>query len=150
VIAAFKPARTPCDWLSRDPTVVDAYLNDPRCFGWLKPAASASFFAAAPQLADPVRLRQIREDLPIYVFSGAEDPVGLKLEGVQILTDRYRAAGIQDIDHDYYPGGRHEMLNEINRDEVRANLLHWMCEVVARKSQSTGRRHSEHQTKYPG
>jgi alpha-beta hydrolase superfamily lysophospholipase len=147
VNASFEPARTPCDWLSRDPAVVDAYLNDPLCFGWLKPSASESFFAAAPALADPVRLRQIRESLPIYVFSGAEDPVGLKLEGVRILTDRYRAAGIQDIDCDYYPGGRHEMLNEINRDEVRANLLRWICTVVARKSQSTGRRQSAHQTK---
>src|ERR1700733_4061064 len=98
-------------------------MNDPLCFGCLQPAANQSFFAAASRLADPVRLRQIRKDLPIYVFSGAEDPVGLKLEGVRILTDRYQAAGIQDIDHNYYPGGRHEMLNEINRDEVRANLI---------------------------
>ena len=140
VNAAFEPARTPCDWLSRDPAVADAYLVDPLCFGWLQPEASASFFAAAPQLADPARLHQIRKDLPIYLFSGREDPVGLRLEGVRILLERYRAAGIEDIAYDFYPGGRHEMLNEINREEVRMNLLQWMHRIVAGASESSTQR----------
>src|SRR5260370_26802343 len=75
VNAAFVPARTPSDWLSRDPAAVDAFLADPLCFGWLQPAASESFFAAASQLADPVRLRQTRHALPIYDFSGSQDPL---------------------------------------------------------------------------
>lgn len=134
VNAAFEPARTPCDWLSRDPAVADAFMNDPLCFGWLQPAANESFFAAASQLADPVRLRQVRKDLPVYVFSGSEDPVGQQLEGVTTLIERYRAAGIGNISHDFYPGGRHEMLNEINRDEVRANLLRWISGVLSGES----------------
>src|SRR5262249_24280247 len=52
VNAAFEPARTRCDWLSRDPAAVDTFLADPLCFGWLQPAANESFFAAASQLAD--------------------------------------------------------------------------------------------------
>ena len=92
VNAAFEPARTPCDWLSRDPAAVDAFLADPLCFGWLQPAANESFFAAASQLADPVGLRQIRP--------GSRDPVGQQLEGVRVLFERYRAAGISDITHD--------------------------------------------------
>jgi alpha-beta hydrolase superfamily lysophospholipase len=131
VNAAFEPARTPCDWLSRDPAAVDAFMNDPLCFGWLKPAANQSFFAAAPRLADPFRLRCIREDLPVYVFSGAEDPVGQRLEGPSILIERYRIAGLSNISHDFYPGGRHEMLNEINREEVRANVLRWISRVLS-------------------
>jgi alpha-beta hydrolase superfamily lysophospholipase len=54
---------------------------------------------------------------------------------VSVLIERYRAAGIQNISHDFYPGGRHEMLNEINRDEVRANLFRWISAVVSGKSQ---------------
>ena len=134
VNAAFEPARTPADWLSRDPAVVDRYLSDPLCFGWLQPAANESFFSAAPRLADPARVRKIRHDLPIYVFSGSEDPVGQQLEGVSALIGRYRQAGIWNVSYDFYPGGRHEMLNEINRDEVRSNLLRWIRCVLAANS----------------
>jgi alpha-beta hydrolase superfamily lysophospholipase len=129
--AAFEPVRTPSDWLSRDPAVVDAFLKDPLCFGWLQPAAAESFFAAAPRLADPGQLGQIRHHLPVYVFSGTEDPVGQQLAGVSVLIGRYRAAGVSNISYDFYPGGRHETLNEINRDEVRANLLRWVSEVLS-------------------
>jgi alpha-beta hydrolase superfamily lysophospholipase len=95
-------------------------------FGCLQPAASESFFAPAPKLADPVRLRHIRYELPIYAFSGSEYPVGQQLKGVRVLLERYRKAGVRDISRDFYPGGRNEMLNEINRDEVRSNLLRWI------------------------
>jgi alpha-beta hydrolase superfamily lysophospholipase len=128
--APFAPARTPFDWLSRDPAVVDAFMKDPLCFAALQPAASESFFAASSELADPSRLRQIRQDLPIYLFSGSEDPVGQQLEGVRLLIDRYHQAGIRNICQHFYPGGRHEMLNEINRGEVQTNLLLWISAAL--------------------
>jgi len=126
----FEPARTPVDWLSRDTKVVDAFISDPLCFPELQPAAFASFLAAAPQLADPHRLRNVREDLSIYLFSGSDDPVGEQLEGVQLLINRYEKAGLYDVSHDFYQGGRHEMLNEINRDEVRERLLAWIASLL--------------------
>jgi len=130
--AAFDPALTPFDWLSRDDAVVEAFMADPLCFAELKPAAFASFFASAPRLSDPAELRKIRDDLPVYVLSGSDDPVGQQLEGVQAFIERYREAGLTDISYDFYPGGRHEMLNEINRDEVRARLLRWISSVLKR------------------
>ena len=81
-------------------------------------------------------LGQIRHDLPIYLFSGSDDPVGEQLEGVRVLIDRYRNAGIQSISHNFYPGGRHEMLNEINRDEVRVHLLGWIAGMLGRQEGS--------------
>jgi alpha-beta hydrolase superfamily lysophospholipase len=128
--ARFLPARTPFDWLSRDPAVADGFMNDPLCFGALQPSSMESFLAAASQLADPRRLRGIRPDLPIYLFSGSEDPVGQQLEGVRVLLDRYQKAGVSNLSHHFYPGGRHEMLNEINREEVVTNLLIWISEVL--------------------
>jgi alpha-beta hydrolase superfamily lysophospholipase len=130
--ASFEPARTPVDWLSRDRAVVDAFLKDPLCFPALQPASFASFLAAALRLADPVRLRRIRNDLPIYLFSGSDDPVGQQLFGVHVLILRYQTAGIYDVVHDFYRGGRHEMLNETNRDEVRRRLLGWIDTVLYR------------------
>ncbi len=131
--AAFEPVRTPFDWLSRDAAVVDAFMADPLCFAELAPAAYASFLAAAPRLSDPACLRDIRRDLPIYVFSGSEDPVGQRLEGVRVLLERYREAGLFDLSHDFCPGGRHEMLNEINRAEVQTRLLGWVSSVLERR-----------------
>jgi len=134
--APFEPARTPFDWLSRDNAVVDAFINDPLCFPQLQPASLDSFLAAAPRLSDPMRLGKIRSDLPIYLFSGSADPVGQQLEGLETLMGRYRQAGLYDITHDFYAGGRHEMLNEINRDEVSANLLAWIFRVLNKEDQS--------------
>ena len=130
--ARFEPARTPLDWLSRDTDVVDAFLHDVLCFAELEPSSYASFLGAAPRLSEPANLRKIRKDLPIYLFSGSEDPVGQQLAGVQTLIDRYCEAGIRNLCHDFYIGGRHEMLNEVNREEVRANLLAWISRVAAR------------------
>lgn len=136
--ARFEPARTPVDWLTRDTAVVDAFLNDPLCFPQLQPASFESFLGAGKRLSDPANLREIRSDLPVYIFSGSEDPVGEQLEGVQILIDRYRTAALREISLDFYPGGRHEMLNEINRDEVLANLLCWISSVLTGKRTPQG------------
>jgi alpha-beta hydrolase superfamily lysophospholipase len=126
----FSPARTPFDWLSRDPTIVDAFIKDSLCFAALQPGSMESFLAAESQLADPDCLRWIRSDLPIYLFSGSEDPVGQQLEGVRLLLERYRKAGVTNLSHHFYPGGRHEMLNEINSCEVRTNLVLWISEIL--------------------
>jgi alpha-beta hydrolase superfamily lysophospholipase len=128
--AGIIPARTPFDWLSRDPAVASAFVRDPLCFGSLEPASLDSFLSASAELADSRRLRAIRPDLPVYLFSGSEDPIGQRLEGVRILMERYRNAGLFDLAYHFYPGGRHEMLHEINREEVIANILLWISEVL--------------------
>jgi alpha-beta hydrolase superfamily lysophospholipase len=128
--AGFEPARTSSDWLSRDNAEVDAFINDPLCFPSLKPASMASLFDAFPRLADPRKIRKVRDELPIYIISGSDDPVGQRLEGVRLLIDRYRSAGLTSINHDFYAGGRHEMLHEVNRRDVITNLLVWISGVL--------------------
>ena len=91
-----------------------------------------SFLGAFPRLADPREIRKIRDDLPVYILSGSDDPVGQRLEGVRVLVDRYRSAGLTSISHDFYSGGRHEMLHEVNRGDVITNLLVWMSGVLDR------------------
>src|SRR5439155_19531194 len=82
--ATFEPARTTFDWLSRGNEEVDAFINDPLCFPSLKPDSMQSFLGAFPRLADPQEIRKVREDLHLYIFSGSEVPVGLRLEGVSV------------------------------------------------------------------
>jgi alpha-beta hydrolase superfamily lysophospholipase len=125
--AAFEPARTPF-------AIVDAFMVDPLCFEDLHPDSRVSFLGTAPRLCDPVALRKIRGDLPIYLFSGSEDPVGQHLRGLQTLIDRYRDAGLRDIAFDFYPGGRHEMLNEINRRQVQTRLLGWISQTLEKRN----------------
>jgi alpha-beta hydrolase superfamily lysophospholipase len=74
--------------------------------------------------------------LPIYLFSGSEDPVGQHLEGIEVLIARYGKAGIREVSCDLYPGGRHEMLNEINRNQVLANLPGWISRTLGIQSPS--------------
>ena len=66
--------------------------------------------------------------LPSYVSSGTRDPVGSNIEAP---LEAYRAAGLEDVRHEFYPLGRHESLNEINRDEVTRDLIAWLDAVVA-------------------
>jgi alpha-beta hydrolase superfamily lysophospholipase len=87
---------------------------------------------AAPDLGDPERLKAIRSDLPIYLTAGEADPVGGGGQLVQLVADRYRQAGVGDVTVDVYPGARHEVFNETNRDEVVANLVAWLDRVTVR------------------
>ncbi|WP_198033789.1 alpha/beta fold hydrolase [Bradyrhizobium sp. WSM2254] len=128
--AAFEPARTPFDWLSRDRATVDAFMADPLCFANLSVASLASLLGAAPQLHDPASLRRVRRDLPVYLICGDADPIGQHLRGIHTLINRYADAGLRDIAIDAYPGGRHEMLNEINRYEVHKRLLGWISKTL--------------------
>lgn len=91
------------------------------------------FSGRALRLSDPAGLGKIRADLPIYLFSGTEDPVGQQREGVKLLVERYRRAGLHHISQDFYSGGRHEMLNEINRAELLNNLLGWLAGLVEKQ-----------------
>ena len=65
------------------------------------------------------------------MFSGVADPLSGSGALVQLVVDRYHAAGVIDVTIDVYPGARHETLNETNRDEVTADLIAWLDRVVA-------------------
>ncbi len=127
--AAFAPERTPYDWLSRDESEVDAYIADPFCGIRFTPASQASFVALRERRLDAEALAGVRKGLPVYIFVGDADPINAGLTRLTPLVDAYRAAGL-DVALKVYPGGRHEMLNEINRNEVVADLLAWLDRTV--------------------
>ena len=127
----FEPARTAHDWLSRDNAAVDAYEADPLCGFGINKRAMETMVTSVKRLADPAELAKIRKDLPIYIFAGDKDPINHDLEWVKPLAERYRAAGIANISEKYYPQGRHEMLNETNRDEVMRDLVSWLQKAIA-------------------
>jgi len=122
----FEPARTPFDWLSRDEKEVDKYIADPMCGFVFTGSAFADFFSGLIALTDAKRLSALPAALPIYLFSGDRDPVGQMGEGVKKVAEEYRQAGLSNVEMKLYPQGRHEMFNEINREEVYADLIAWL------------------------
>jgi alpha-beta hydrolase superfamily lysophospholipase len=127
----FLPARTDFDWLSRDESVVDAYLADPLCGFGIDATSAQEMFAGARRLAVPAEVARMPHDLPLYVAAGSKDPVNGDLAFLWALVDRYRSAGLTDVTVRVYDDGRHEILNEINRAEVIDDLLQWLQRVFA-------------------
>lgn len=125
--AGFEPARTPFDWLSRDEAQVDAYIADPLCGFEVEDRAMGSVFEQAGGAYRDPRLARVRKNLPILIISGERDPVvGPDQAFTRALIDSYRAAGLTNIEHRVWAGGRHEMFNETCRDEVETELIAWL------------------------
>ena len=123
--SGFAHPRTEYDWLSRDDAEVDKYIADPFCGIRFKSESMASFMTLRERDAGPQALAKVKAGLPVYVFVGDEDPINQKLARLTPLVEAYRAAGLE-VTLKVYPGGRHEMLNETNRDEVVADLQAWL------------------------
>lgn len=128
--APFHPARTDYDWLSRDPAVVDAYLADPLCGFGIDGESSKGMFAGARRAADSAELARIPKNLPVYIAAGSKDPVNGDLAFLEVLAERYRAAGLTDVTVQTYADARHEIFNETNRAEVLNDLLGWLERVA--------------------
>ncbi len=126
---AFKPNRTTNDWLSRDEKQVDKYVADPWCGFVCSAGFFYYFFKGIRDAFDKKNIRSIPQNIPIYCFGGDKDPVGLSGKGFLQLINSWKAAGAKYIGYDLYPGGRHEMLNDINREEVVHNLVAWMASI---------------------
>ncbi len=133
---AFEPVRTDFDWLSRDPVEVDAYVADERCGFTVAAQVWLEMLEAAQGFSDPRKVARIPTELPLYILSGARDPVHADLVGLESLIERYRAAGMKDLSWKFYPEGRHEMFNETNRDEVTSDLIEWLDSVVPARASS--------------
>ena len=122
----FKPAKTNFDWLSRDYEQVKKYVEDPHC-GFI---CSTSFFREMLKGIGVVHLeaevKKTPSNLPIYIFSGDEDPVGDMGKGVGKVHQLYQKSGVQNVTLKLYPKGRHEMLHEINREEVFQDIGDWI------------------------
>jgi len=133
----FKPARTAFDWLSRDEEEVDKYIADPYCGFIFTGRAFADFFGGLIALTDVKRLSQMPKDLPVYFLSGENDPVGQMGKGVKKVAEQFKKAGMANVTEKLYPDARHELFNELNRDQVTADLIGWLN---AQMNQSFGSR----------
>ena len=129
---AFEPARTKFDWLSSDPQAVDAYMADPLC-GFVSHASLYQNVAA--MLLDTLKrenLERIPRQLPVLVLSGDQDPVGMHGKAAQFLQETWSEAGL-DIRTVLVPKGRHELLQDVCRDQVTEDILDFMEEIIEKR-----------------
>lgn len=123
---AFTPNRTKFDWLSIDTSNVDKYIDDPYC-GYI---SSAGFFydlvTGVNGIGKLSNIEKAPKDLPVLFLSGENDPVGNMTKGVLEVYDLFKKAGIRDVDYKFYPEVRHEILNDINKEEVYRDIIEWL------------------------
>ncbi|MEO6999381.1 MAG: lysophospholipase [Terracoccus sp.] len=124
--SAFKPARTDFDWLSRDPDEVDKYINDPDCGFVLSAGGYRDMLSGLAAVNTDRVVARVPKHLPVHLASGDQDPVGGNGKGVTAVTEQLRRAGVEDVTLTLWPGGRHEILNETNRDEVEQEIVDWL------------------------
>lgn len=125
----FKPARTTCDWLTRDDEIVDKYLADKRINFIFTLNGFYNLFKVMYDMNDKRRLVKISADLPVLFISGKNDPVGNLGKGVRKSYDMYKAVGLKNISIKLYNEDRHEILNELDRKQVYKDIMTWINNV---------------------
>ena len=124
----------PNDWICRDEAVIRAYDADPLCGFTATAELMHEMMAGLELIGSKSHNMKIRKDLPILFISGDADPVGGWGKGVRTVFERMQALGIRDITLKMYPGARHEVLNELNKEEVWNDVLDWLDSKLPAKA----------------
>lgn len=120
--------RTAYDWLSRDAKIVDAYIDHPLCGFTASCGLLREMMKGIYYIQQPKHLTAMRKDLPVFFIAGGDDPVGSYGKGIHQAAEAFRKAGMQDVKVRIYPLCRHEILNEINKEEVFEDVVEWIRE----------------------
>ena len=118
--------RTPYDWLTRDSKIVDAYIAHPLCGFTASCGLLREMMKGIHYIQQPKNLANMRKDLPVFFIAGGDDPVGPYGKGVLRAGEAFRKAGMTDASVRIYPLCRHEILNEINKDEIYEDVAEWV------------------------
>lgn len=129
--AKIKNPKTKFDWLTRDQSIVAAYCADPLC-GYTIASASLlrDMMDGIDYIQQSTNLAKMNKDLPVLFIAGEADPVGDYGKGVAQTAEAFRKVGMTKVSLKLYPDCRHELHNELNRQEVIADLMHWIQSVL--------------------
>ena len=122
----FKPNRTEFDWISRDDAEVDKYIADPLCGFIVTTQLWIDLLEGLGVMAQASTRSKVPDALPILLITGADDPVTQKGKTIDELKQAYSTAGSSDIEINKYENGRHESLNEVNRNKVTSDIVAWL------------------------
>ena len=116
-------------WISRDPESVRRYNEDPFCTFRFTSAGFRDLLTMIRKIESGEDFDRIPKDLPIILLSGSDDPIGDFGKGVEKARKALEDAGLRP-EMKLYPGARHEILNETNRQEVYSDILAWIERVI--------------------
>ena len=120
--------RTAFDWISRDSREVDAYIAHPHCGFTATAGLLRDMMKGIRYIEQPGNLGNMRKELPVFFIAGGDDPVGDFGKGVRLAAEKFRQAGMTDVAVKLYPLCRHEILNEINKEEIYNDILEWILQ----------------------
>lgn len=123
---AFEPAKSSKDWLSRNEEAVAKYVADPKCGFLFTLNGYRTLFRSMYLAQDMEQLQKMDEDLPILFIAGEADPVGDFGKGVKKAVNAFNQSGMQNVECILYPECRHELINELNKEEVFQDVLEWL------------------------
>ena len=118
--------RTSFDWLTRDAKIVDDYIAHPLCGFTASCGLLREMLKGIHYIQQKNNLAAMNKDLPVFFIAGGDDPVGPYGKGVQKCADTFVSVGMTDVKTKIYPLCRHEILNEINKEEVYEDVLRWI------------------------
>lgn len=130
----FKADGSPFAWLSRDKAVVEAYAKDPLCNFIFTLNGFQHLLEIMNEVTQPQWAQKVPTSLPLLLLSGEKDPVGAFGKGVRETYGHLAKTQRPDLTLKLYPEGRHEMLNEVNREEVYGDLLSWLNRRIPKSS----------------
>lgn len=122
--------RTAFDWLNRNEKCVDAYLADPLCGFTASAGLLRDMLTGISYIEEKSSLAAMEKELPVFFIAGGDDPVGNYGEGVRRAAQEFRKAGMKNVSVKIYPLCRHEILNELNKQEVYQDVAKWMDGVL--------------------
>lgn len=118
-------AKAPVDWISLSEENQQRYIEDPLCGAGFKMALLRDLLSIANSACTSEWASLIPPTLPILLVSGAKDPIGFNGRGVINVCDNLEDAGHEPTCY-LYPGDRHEILNEDDREKIFADILAWL------------------------
>ncbi len=127
----YEDRKTEKDWLSRDPQVIKDYMNDPYCMQVFSTQFYQDLANLTMEVSVETTMQNVNFNKPTFFFAGTMDPVGNYGEGVKEVVDKYKEVGVKDVSLKLYENGRHEMLNEINKEEVYQDVVNWINSKIS-------------------
>lgn len=122
----FKPNRTPYDFLSRDNAIVDRYVADKFCGEIFTNTFFKDMLGGIKEINKLENISKVPKDLGMYFICGKNDPVGDNSKGVKKIYKQYEKQNIKNLNLKIYQASRHEILNELNKEEVYNDILNWI------------------------